>query len=85
MFSFRVIPQNLEELERHSIVTVGEFHNDVVTQQIGKDAKGSILVQTEELPQHFPGGTKVNHTGETGRPLAVQLSEHRHNLREGLL
>jgi hypothetical protein len=26
-----------------------------------------------------------SYVGETGRPLAVQLHEHRHNLRQGLL
>jgi hypothetical protein len=26
-----------------------------------------------------------SYIGETGRPLAVQLYEHRHNLKEGLL
>ena len=43
----------------------------------------SSLVKTG--PESDPRETAQRACGETGRPLAVRLREHRHNLKEGLL
>jgi hypothetical protein len=41
--------------------------------------------QTAQCVYSIPCECGRRYTGETGRPLAVQLHEHRHNLKEGLL
>jgi predicted GIY-YIG superfamily endonuclease len=41
--------------------------------------------QTARCVYSIPCGCGRSYIGETGRPLAVRLHEHKHNLREGLL
>jgi predicted GIY-YIG superfamily endonuclease len=41
--------------------------------------------QTAECVYRIPCECGRSYIGETGRPLAVRLREHRHNLKEGLL
>jgi predicted GIY-YIG superfamily endonuclease len=40
--------------------------------------------QTAECVYSIPCEFGRSYIGETGRPLAVRLREHRHNLKEGL-
>jgi hypothetical protein len=39
----------------------------------------------EQYVYSIPYECGRSYTGETGRPLAMQLHEHRHNKKEGLL
>jgi hypothetical protein len=43
------------------------------------------LQQMAQCAYSIPCECDRSHIGETGRPLAVRLCEHRHNLKEGLL
>jgi hypothetical protein len=42
-------------------------------------------LQTAQCIYSIPSECGRSYIGETGRPLAVRLREHRHNLKEGLL
>jgi predicted GIY-YIG superfamily endonuclease len=41
------------------------------------------LLQTAQCIYSIPCECGRSYIGETGRPLAVRLREHRHNLKEG--
>jgi hypothetical protein len=43
------------------------------------------LQQTAQCINNIPCECGRSYIGETGRPLALRLREHRHNLKEGLL
>jgi hypothetical protein len=45
----------------------------------------SLYEFTDECIYSIPSDRGRSYNDETGRPLAVRLSEHRHNLKDGLL
>jgi hypothetical protein len=50
--------------------------------------KTSPEIDPQEMAQciySIPCECGISYIGETGRPLAMQLQEHRHNLQQGLL
>jgi predicted GIY-YIG superfamily endonuclease len=50
-----------------------------------KTRPGRDPQQTAQCVYSIPSERGRSYIGETGRPLAVRLREHRHNLQQGLL